>query len=507
MAPIEIRIDSRLRLQLPPGGLPRAVCDSLQEAFDYSNPRFYKTRGLGYSTHDVPLRVKTWRDDSAGTVSFPRGGLQRVRDVLRAAGLSWRVVDARVEGNVQLGVEYTSPLGEPAQHQIDCVEVMHRRENALLRIPTGGRKTSVGMMLAAKGDLATLVLVDTKALLEQWLDRVHVELPGLGSAQAVGLLGDGVRRVRPFTLGMIPTLASIFRKDGDEARQIRDYFGTVIVDEVQGAAADRTTLVVDALPARRRYGISADERRADGLEFLTHDLFGEPCYEIDRETLVSRGVIVDVEIRVVPTEFDAPWYGHSDATDDEVRAVDFDRLLKEMLVDDARTALAAEVLAAEAAAGHAALALAHYRDHCHALARALVARGATAGFLIGGDDYADEFARTRDRVRAGEAVVGVGTVGAIGKGLDFPSVEVGLALTPVNSRQKFNQMRGRFCRASAGKGAGRLYVMWDERVYPNQLRHLANWNPTVCVRTRDGRWVTPGAYEAERTSAQVALLL
>jgi superfamily II DNA or RNA helicase len=274
-----------------------------------------------------------------------------------------------------------------------------------------------------------------------------------------------------------------------------------VVDEVHGAAAARAHEAVDVFPARYRVGISADIARKDGKEFLIHDSFGAIEYEIDREELVRQGIILDVEVRVVETSFEAPWYGGDGGPSAEY---DFNRLLDEMQQDDGRNALIAELIAREVAAGEQVVALAHRRDHCRIIDAALAARGVKSGFLIGGDDYAAQYDRTKAGLRSGEVRVGIGTMKAIGQGIDMPSVGVGVLSTPVAAnRLRFNQARGRFCRKPEGKTRAVLYYLLDTNVggYAGHMRNLVAWNPTVTIE-QDGSWIPLKESRAWRSSVE-----
>jgi superfamily II DNA or RNA helicase len=483
--PLELVLDSRVRIKIPEGGLPRGVRDQLVAIFSHDNPAFHKLKNMRYSTKGEPRVIHTWAQEPSGYLTFPRGGLARVRHVLKEAGLTWMISDQRVEGSEELDVEYLPP-GEVAPYQTEAMLTLHAKQNALLRAPTSSRKTSIAMMLAARCGLATLALVDTTALADQWKERVVSEL-GIPPGE-VGQIFDGEFRLKPFTIGMHASIVSRAKKPEDRRRMIR-YFGCVIGDEIQGAAAARAMESIDMFPAKYRFGISASEKRKDGKEFLIYDLFGKVAYEIDREYLVEIGIILDVEIRVLVSEFEAPWYGHPDSYGgDEEKDLDFNRLLDEMQRDDARNALVVNAVKAEVDAGEQAVILAHRRDHCRLLDSMFAARSIRSGFLIGGADFADEFARTKEELRSREVRVGIGTMKAIGQGIDMPSVGVGAIATPLaGNRERFNQARGRLCRKPEGKTRAVMYYCLDPAVYPTHLRNLVAWNPTVRVFER-GEW-------------------
>jgi superfamily II DNA or RNA helicase len=477
---VRIRIDNRVRLA--PGELPDALVVGLKKEFTYANPEWATKRAIGVPTWGVEPEIKTWRVEG-DELSFPRGGYRRVRERIERTGLLTKTHDCRHEGSPC--ARFPAYQGPPLRYyQRDALSAARAKQNCILRAPTGSGKSLLAIALAADLGLNTLVILPTVALFKQWCDDACSALkirPG-----ELGVVHGDKRDLRPLTVAVQGTLAS---RGVDE--EMRDFFGVVIVDETQKAAAKTYIESIDPFPAKYRFGISADERRKDRKEFLTHDLFADVAYEISRRDLEQQGFVVDVEIRVVPTDFDAPWYGVADE-DGEREGVNFVRLVDEMAADEERNAQAIEHAMREVEGGQQVILLSHRREHCQRLDRAFVERGVRSGFFIGGADYAREFDATRKGIESGAVRVGVGTYGALGYGVNLPSVAAGVAATPIGgNKQNFNQVRGRLCRL--GKASARLYVLWDWKVYPGHLANMIAWNPTVRV-LEGGKWVEAEAW-------------
>jgi superfamily II DNA or RNA helicase len=331
--------------------------------------------------------------------------------------------------------------------------------------------------MAAALQVPTIVLVPSRALFDQWSRRAVGEM-GMRPTD-VGAVQGKIRKLRPLTIAMQPTLA----RGVDE--KMRRYFGALIYDEVQLAAAPTCFAAIDPFPAKYRIGISADERRKDRKECLTRDLFGEVACDVDKGRLIAEGAILDVEVRVVPTEFAAPWYGLPDeAAETEI---DTNRLLDEMAADDARCAILHDVIKQERDLGEQVIVMTHRREFCRQIDLVVTQREDVSGFLIGGEDFRLEFTRTRERFERGEVGVAIGTFKAIGYAIDIPRAGVVVCATPVLSRQQFGQVWGRACRPFPGKKP-RLYVLWDKAVFGDYLKKLVAWNRSVVVRDGD-RWV------------------
>lgn len=471
-------------MRLPLAALPAEAAEELRAAFTHANPQHAKLKAMGYAAWKEKPLIRTWRADG-DELSVPRGGMQRVREVLRKHNVAYSVTDERIDRHT---VDIPEHRFQMRDYQERCVEALERRENCLLRSGTGSGKTEMALALIARVRRPTIVVVWSSGLLEQWRERVSksLDIP----RRDIGEVRGSRLELRPVTLAMQQTMWGLKREAWGA---INGYFGMVVGDEIQRAAARTFVDVFDRMPARYRIGLSADERRKDGKEFLTHDLFGEVAAEIDHEELADAGHVLDVQVRVVPTAFRADWYRDAKQLG---QMPDFNRLLDEMTADDARNALALDCIAAELERGEQALVFSHRVEHCRVIDRMRAAFNVQGGLLLGGDEWREEFERTVRGLRAGKLRVGVGTIGAIGQGIDLPSVGRGVVTTPLHSnRQLWGQVRGRMCRRSDGKRDAAVYVLWDQLVFGLQpLRNLARWNRDVVVRRSNGAWTEVNKY-------------
>lgn len=474
---IELVVDNRVRMRTE--GVAPAILDGLRQAFEHENKHRYAMQRMGLPVWQEPRKLVTWAQKN-GELSFPRGGFGRVRDLLADAGHEVSVRDAREHGT-PTQIPVTTRTLYPHQERI--VRAAVEREQCLIRSPTASGKTSALIAVAAELGVPTLVVVPTKGLLDQWRERVQEEL-GLRDAQ-IGIVGGGKAKLRPITLAIQRSVTK-----HSASKEFREYFGCLLFDEVHQAPAHTAYAAVDAMPARYRIGVSADVRRKDQKECLMHDLFGDVAVDVDRRELVASGHILDAEVRLVPTVFEAPWYGVRDEADaEDERHIDFMRLVKEIAADGTRNQEIVRIVRDEVVRGDQVLVLAHLREHCMLLGQMIGGMGTPTGYLLGGADSASEFERTCSGLKSGKIRVGVGTYKAIGTGIDLPRVAVAVAVTPIlANRQFFGQVRGRVCRTAVGKTGARMFVMLDARVFPRHAQNAASWNAQTVVRVESGEW-------------------
>jgi superfamily II DNA or RNA helicase len=491
MQAMQVVVDNRIRVPLE--GLPRAARAELESAFTYENPDVKKLKSLGFRRRLSPT-VCTWRyESSAGQLSFPRGGLGRVRSILIEHGVVVSFVDGRSLGDRE--VKIPPHRRDLWACQVQMVDAALAYQNCLWRSGQASGKTTAAIALASRVSLPTLVIVATGNLQEQWVRRASDEL-GVRPRDVGVIRGPHTELGRcGITVGMEQTL----RK---RVAQLRGRFGMVIADEAQLFGAAGFEYVIDELDAKYRLGITGDERRADRKEFLIYDQFGSVAVEITNDELVAAGAVLEVEVRVVPTDFRADWYT---SLPHQKKVRKLDQLLKEMGKDADRNAMVLQVLRSATAEGQQAVALTHRREHCHIIDSLAAGAGLRPGLLIGGQDYSAEFERTRAGFERGEIMVAVGTYQAIGVGFDVPSASVGVCMTPVANGERgemqFRQFRGRFARTCAGKEGAVLYYLWDRSVFGlRPVRNLKRWNKRVLVLDRDG-WVPASTYVKQRTGS------
>ena len=526
MEPIPIVIDSRVRV--PCARLPERIQVELCALFVHENPKRKALEHMGIPCWNEPKEFVNWGacrltgpvsaqrpawihaardrirkgDESDVWLTFPRGGLAKVREVLTREGLLWEHVDQRSLGSDALldrHGHFPDLRVEMRPYQDQAIGVMHSKQNVLVRGSVGCGKTEAAFGLLHRVGRPALVVVHSAVLFNQWRLRAK-KVFGMAE-KAIGVVKGSKRKVGLITIAMQQSLT---RMSDDELEVFLRDFGVMIVDEAQSAAARTVYRIVNTCPAKWRVAITDSDSRKDKLQFLIHDLFGQSQHEISREEMIAGGFVMEVVARIVPTDFEAPWYGLDSDREQRKKGdkeVDFNRLLDEMRADEDRNALAIEHSARAALEGRPTIVMTHRRDHALLLEAEISARGVATGLVIGGDDYAVAFRDTIKKFRAGKIRCAVGTVQAVGTGLDLPLAEVGMVATPVGgNKQLARQVWGRFCRNADGKEGATLYVLWDRHVYPRHLSNFLAWYPVVEVWDGEA-WVPGREYQRARRQA------
>lgn len=479
MKPIRVLVDSRLRVERA-SLLPAPLEDDLCAEFTHPNPAHEQWLASAPRVRkfkpEPPKTIETWARGADDALTLPRGGADRLRSILAEHGLRPEFFDQRSQGT-QAPWAYGRSLKHDLKlfaFQEEMVEAALKHQNCILRAPCGAGKTSVGIAIAARVGVSALVVVPSTRIFDEWVKRLGFEL-GLAPDE-IGWFGRGKKRIRPITVATVDALRR-------HVAALAPLFGCVIFDEVHRACANSYYPAIDALPCKYRIGISADERRKDRKHGLNYDLFGKVVVDVPQELLFEQGVIFPVDVRLVPTDFEAEWYVK--LKDQDKRRPDlYKRLLDEMVADDQRTRIAV-TLAHHEVCARPTLVFSHRVEHCARMRADILeevgAVGIRVGLVLGEKVYQAESDATVAGLQSGTHRCGVGTYQSIGTGVDLPAVESGVAVTPIlANRQNFVQVRDRLCsvdrRPGATKRGATLYVLWDRKVFGDRpLRNAVSW--------------------------------
>ena len=236
---------------------------------------------------------------------------------------------------------------------------------AVLQLPTGYGKTTVGLHVAHRLGVKTLVLVHKQFLADQWAERVAQVLP---SASVSKIQGDVCDTSGDVVIAMIQTLLS--------RKYSLDAFGFLIVDEVHHIAAEAFSKVMFTTQnIQRRLGLSATPVRKDGLTRVIHWFFGPTAFGLERTAAAN--VRVQIVKYAPPTPPQMPINRRGE--------VCYATLMTTLTLDEERTKLIVEGTARLFERGRHVLVLSHRRAHCKAICAELVARGVEAETYLGGD--------------------------------------------------------------------------------------------------------------------------
>ena len=343
---------------------------------------------------------------------------------LRVAGIQFEVIDRTICPEA----EVPAPKGQLDPFQEQAIADLLRYPTGVLESPTGSGKTVMLLSIIPRLQTNALILVHTRELLNQTMDRVESWL-GIEP----GVIGGGKENIQPVTVAMIQTLA---KRDLKESG-IADYFGAIIIDECHHSPAMTWAKILQQLPAKYKYGFTATAWRKDGLRLLMWRLIGNKNATVSRKVVEAEGRIVWPAVEVVHTDY---YYPIQDAAQ-------WTRMITDLVQDPERNQLIEEEVRRRVNDQSQALILTDRIKHANILSQMLQD---LAPVLLTGELSTTGRAQAMKRIRAGARLT-IATTHLLGEGVDVPGWNLLFLVCPIAGGPKTLQAMGRVARPAPGK--------------------------------------------------------
>ena len=462
-------------LYIPLQGFSAKAVNHLKRIASFKNPEFYARQGMRLSTYNIP-RIISCANMEEDYVALPRGCEDAVIALLESNQVAYRIEDKTNHGE-NITVKFK---GELREEQKAAIASLTAHDNGILNATTAFGKTVTAIGLIAERKVNTLILVHTKALLDQWKSRLEEFLQIDFTEDALPKKRGRKKAFSPFgTLdskgnslhGKIDiALMQSCLEDSDVKPFVRNY-GMLIVDECHHVSAVNFERILKYANARYVYGLTATLIRKDGHQPIIFMQCGPIRYSADAKTQMASQTFA----RLLIPRFTS----YRELTDEKST---YARMVQNMSEDENRNSLIIDDVCEILKEGRSPIILTNLTAHVETLANALAPHCKHVITLVGSGSVKEKRQKMKylQNIPSSEPLVIVATGKYVGEGFDYPRLDTLFLTLPISWKGIIAQYSGRLHREYPDKKEVRIYDYIDIRVpmcdvmYKRRLRGYAS---------------------------------
>lgn len=409
-------------------------------------------------------------------ITLPRGCEDAVVALLESNQITYRIEDKTNHGeNVTVRFK-----GEFREEQKAAIASLTAHDNGVLNATTAFGKTVTAIGLLAERKINTLILVHTKALLDQWKSRLEEFLEIDFTEEDTPKKRGRKKAFSPFgTLDSkgnslhgkidIALMQSCLEDNGVKSF-VRNY-GMLIVDECHHVSAVNFERILKYANASYVYGLTATAIRKDGHQPIIFMQCGPIRYSADAKVQMTSQTFT----RLLVPRFTA----YRELTDDKST---YARMIQKMVKDENRNNLIIDDVRKTLTEGRSPIVLTNLTTHVETLANALAPYCKYVVTLIGSESAREKHQKMEllQGISPTEPLVIVATGKYVDEGFDYPRLDTLFLALPVSWKGIIAQYAGRLHREYPGKKEVRIYDYIDIRIpmcdvmYKRRLRGYAS---------------------------------
>lgn len=463
--------------------MPR-IQNQIRSMAVFDNPVFYKNKRLGLSNYYNFSSIYMGKDID-GYICIPRGLRESLLVACKDAGIEYDIVDHSEKGR-PIRVQFN---GDLRTGQELAADKMLQNDHGVLSATTAFGKTVVCSYLISQRKVNTLILLQSKDLLEQWVEELnkflvineepptyHTKTGRVKKRNSV----IGVLTGNKNTLTGIIDVAMVGSMYGKgKFNEMINSYGMVIMDECHHCGSNTSVEVMQKINARYVYGVSATPKRGDHLEKIIHMLLGPIRHSYTaKERALAQGIghyIYPRFTRVIDVN-----NSRNDITG-AYNLISNNIVRNEMIVSDVKVSIES---------GRTPVILTRFKEQAKLLYDKLQGV-ADYIFLLYGDNSDKMNSGIRKQLKElprEKSLILVATGQKIGEGFDFPRLDTLMLAAPVSFEGRLEQFVGRLHRDYQGKQDVIVYDYIDshirvfENMYSKRLRTYKRLGYSLIVK-------------------------
>lgn len=445
----EVKLTLSNQIFIPNTFLPDKLYKFLKSKLNFPNPKYYELERRGYSTWQTPRWIKTIEVVDDG-ILLPSGFLNEIKKFIDNNDLKLTVKDKR---SLQKTITFSSKIKLRSNQQKISKDLL-KHNRVILEAQPGFGKTMVGLYLMKRRKQPTLIIVHTKTLLHQWLNRIENWF-NLGTIKdgEIGIIGDG-----KWKLGNKVTVASYQTLSRRDLSEIKNNFGLIIIDECHHVPAKTLSKVVKQFSTTYALGLTATAYRRDKLEKLMHFYISSTVIKAKSSLKNRKSTEVKVKTKLITKK---TGFQVSNSTNS-----DFNEIGKELIFNNKRNQIIVQDIVNALRVGAKCLVLTERIDHCKILLNQVrKSIKSIHAAIASGRMTKKNRQRIAQRMKQDRFQLLIATGKLVGEGFDWPELTHLFLAYPFSWKGKLVQYVGRVQRESEGKDIAYVYDYLDYDVH------------------------------------------
>lgn len=493
--PVEITKADKIYILLK--SISVKVVNHLKRVAAFKNPEFYSKQAMHISTYSIP-RIISCADITDDYIAMPRGCEEEIVKLFDSYGISYRIADETNHG-IPISVTFN---GREREEQLDAINALLLHTNGVLSATTAFGKTVTAAALIARRKTNVLVLVHSKALLEQWHERLssflnieytELEKPKkrgrMKTFSPIGCLDSTCNSLHGII--DIALMQSCFN-DGEIKPFVQDY-GMVLVDECHHVSSVTFEKVLKCVKAQYVYGLTATPIRKDGHQPIIFMQCGPIRFSSDAKSQIEKQSFQRYLI---------PRFTSFRSLNDDKKS--FVSLTQELLEDELRNKMIVDDVCQAVTSGRTPIILTSRTSHVELLYNMLSQQIKNVVQLTGAGTTKErrEALQQLYAIRGSEPLVVVATGKYVGEGFDYPRLDTLLLALPISWKGLVTQYAGRLHRENEGKKDVRIYDYIDvhepvcDSMYRKRLKGYASIGYKTITRNVPTLFDNSGNFDA-----------
>lgn len=406
------------------------------------NPTWQTLTKLGKAetirrTH-VPQKIKCYVKNG-DTIAIPYGCLYGIWKYIKDAE-----IDLEFNNHPNISISNLSCPVELYDYQEEAVDSMINAKGGILTAGCGAGKTFMGIEILRRIGKRFLWLTHTSDLLRQTLREMKSLYPKLD----VGLITEGEVKIgKDGAIATVQTLSKI------DYKVYSKEFDVVMVDECHRAVGTPTNVkmfskVIENIPARYKYGLTATPKRSDTMIKSIYMLLGlskdgqfEPTFKVDRnkvKTMVATHVMIPLYTDI---DYNSDVFG-TDGT------INYNNLINYFSYNKERNEEIIKNIIKCGQEDRKQVVLCHRIDHCKILNEMLLQKGLNSTLIIGATKAKDRENILKQNIKWD---ILVATYSLLKEGVNVKELDTLHLTTPQKDKSMIVQCVGRIERFLEGK--------------------------------------------------------